>query len=238
MINFPFKHLKEVDIDGDTDGQGGGGSAPLTKLDTIKNYVNILYQDYNIEFDIVEETSTQEINIFDENHNLTSEVITKTTKTYKFVPKTNVPRVYLDGSNNNGSTDKNGEYGLNLNSCNIYEDENSISTIIFNDTELTVQQLINYDIIQVGISNIGINYKNENINSYEEYLELLDWFRNNTVEIATIPILLLGEPDPDDGTRMYDSFGLITTHLFLNVDIGIYSQTIEDALLSQNSRLI
>lgn len=41
MINFPFKHLKEVDIDGDSDGEGeGGSSVDLTTLeyDDIKSY--------------------------------------------------------------------------------------------------------------------------------------------------------------------------------------------------------
>lgn len=38
LINFPFKHLKEVDIDGDTDGQGGGDNDSL--VDSALSIVN------------------------------------------------------------------------------------------------------------------------------------------------------------------------------------------------------
>lgn len=231
LINFPFKHLKEVDIDGDTDEQSGGGSStPLTKLDTIKNYVNLLYQDYNIEFDIVEETSTKEIEVEDENQNPTGEVVTATQKLYKFVPKTEVPRVYLSGDTTGSiSTGANGQLQLHSQNVHGINSENSISKIIFNDTELTIDQLKNYDVIQVGVSNITINDVNVRPSSYETYLESLNWFRNNIAEFAEIPILLLGQP-ASGNTKMYINSGLIQIQLYLNGNVGIYTQTVYGAI--------
>lgn len=233
LINFPFKHLKEVDIDGDTDEQSGGGSStPLTKLDTIKNYVNLLYDRYNIEFDVVEETSTEEIEVEDENEEPTGETATITQKHYKFVPKTSVPRVYLDKNNSSGSTSLGPDNGLALNAGgNSPSDPTVISKIILDDTELTIQQLINYDIVQVGIAKFNINFPNEP-EDYAGYLEYLDWIRNNTMEDVEIPILLYGEPTSDT-TKGYYSSGLISSRLFLNANKANYSQTVLEVLIPE-----
>lgn len=236
IIKFPFKHLKEVDIDGDSDEQSGGeggGSAELTKLDTIKNYVNILYDHYNIEFDVIEETSTQEEEVTDENEEPTDEVITTTYKNYKFVPKTSIPKVYLNGNENSYTTaSDNGELQLhsvdNRNSSNLQ----GISKIMLDDTELTVQQLKSYDVVQVGTAKFPINAPDYNYDDYAGYLEYLDWVRNNITEIAEIPILLRAEPgDGTNITKAYSNYGLfIPSYLFLNGNDGYYSQSVGDVI--------
>lgn len=225
--------MKEVDIDGDADEQSGGGSsAELTKLDTIKSYVNILYDHYNIEFDIVEETSTQEIEVVDENEELTGEVLTLTTKNYKFVPKTNVPRVYLNITDGNSYTSLASDNGLILHSTDtrIESSENAISTIIFDGAELTIQQLKNYDIIQIGVAKFTINATNDPYD-YASYIEFLNWIRNNMIEKVEIPILLYSDQSNDDDvTKGYNNFGFIPSELFLNGDMSFYSQTIYEVL--------
>lgn len=241
LINFPFKHLKEVDIDGDTDeqGEGGGSSAPLTKLDTIKNYVNILYDHYNVEFDVVEETSTEEIEVEDENGEPTGEVVTSTTKIYKFVPKTAVPKVYLNpnsGSVTHNANTNNGKATLNYSNSTYPDIVNSISRIDLNGNSLTVLQAIEYNILQVGSGNILLSAINYNFGTYEEYLQYLDFIRNNIIEEVEIPILLLGEPREEiDNVRNYNfDKGLIKSRLFLNTDVGYYSHTISDVIIREN----
>ena len=234
-INFPFNYLKEVEINGDNDGEGGGESpSELTKIDVIENYVNILYGHYNIEFDVIEETSSREEPVINENFEPTGEVITVTQKNYKFVPKTNVPRVYLnrgDGSSNNDLTANNG-LTLNATDTSAVSPVSSISKIIFNNAELTIQQLINYDIVQVGIAKFYINAPNYYYNDYAGYLEYLDWIRNNTIEGVEIPILLYGEPSGDT-TRNYNNSGFIPSELFLNGNKGFYSQSVYEVLEEQ-----
>lgn len=237
MINFPFKHLKEVDIDGDTDGQGegGGSSAPLTKLDTIKNYVNILYDNYNVEFDVVEETSTEEIEVEDENEEPTGEVVTSTTKIYRFVPKTAVPKVYLNpnsGSVTHNANTNSGKVTLDYSNSVYPNIVNSISRIDLNGNSLTIIQAIEYNILQVGSGGIKLTTINDYTETYEDYLQWLDVIRNNIIEIVEIPILLLGEPLGDINTARGYNFdkGLIKSRLFLNNDNGWYSHTVSDVI--------
>ena len=229
IIKFPVQNLKQIDIE-PIDGDGGGNDeespAELTKLDVLKNYVNLLYERYNIEFDVVEETSSgDEEEVFDENDNPTGEIITITMKNYTFVPKTSVPIVYLN-KNSSGSISKNGSDGLTLQNTDSSDlSENGISKIILDDTELTIQQLIDYDIVQVGTAKLGINLPNDNFNDYAGYAEYLDWIRNNAIENVDIPILLYGEPKSGN-TRAYYSDGFIQSSLFLDNDKGYYSQII------------
>lgn len=236
MINFPFKHLKEVDIDGDTDEQSGGGSsAPLTKLDTIKNYVNILYDNYNVEFDVVEETSTEEIEVENENEEPTGEVVTLTTKIYRFVPKTAVPKVYLNpnsGSVTHNANTNSGKVTLNYSNSVHPNIVNSISRIDLNGNSLTVLQAIEYNILQVGSGGIKLTTINDYVETHEDYLQWLDFIRNNIIEVVEIPILLLGEPLGDINTARAYNFdkGLIKSRLFLNTNNGWYSHTVSDVI--------
>lgn len=231
IIKFPVQNLKQIDIE-PINGDGGGSDeespAELTKLDILKNYVNLLY---DIEFDVIEETSTFEEQVMDENEDLTGEVITVTQKDYKFVPKTSVPRVYLDRDTISGSTSPSAYNGLELHTSAI-DDLSSpsvISKIILDNTELTVQQLMNYDIVQVGVAKVVINTPHDTINDYAGYLGYLDWIRNNAIENAEVPILLYGE-ETNDNTKMYYSNGFIGSTLSLNNGIGSYSQTVFEVL--------
>lgn len=232
IIKFPVKNLKQIDIE-PIDGDGGGSDeepAELTKLDVIKNYVNLLYDNYNIEFDIVEETYSYEEPVMNENFEPTGEIITVTTKNYKFVPKTNVPRVYLNENITSGSISSGGNNGLTFhNTISTDLSANGIYKIMLDDTELTVLQLINYDIVQVGVAKLQINVPNNNIMDYAGYLEYLNWIRNNALENAEIPILLYGEP-ASDATRSYYNLGFITSELFLNGNKGYYKQTVYEAI--------
>lgn len=229
IIKFPVQNLKQIDIE-PIDGDGGGSDeespAELTKIDVVKNYVNLLYDSYNIEFDVVEETSSdEEEEVFDENGEPTGETIAATIKNYTFVPKTSVPRVYLN-KNSSGSISQNASDGLtfqNVDSSNL--SENGISKIMLDDTELTIQQLIDYDIVQVGTAKLGINFPNDNFDDYAGYVEYLDWIRNNAIERVDIPILLYGEPK-SGSTRAYYSNEFIQSELFLNGDKGYYSQIV------------
>lgn len=237
LINFPFKHLKEVDIDGDTDEQGESGGSPdqPIKLDTIKNYVNILYDNYNIEFDVVEEISTKEIEVEDENEEPTGEVVTSTTKIYRFVPKTAVPKVYLNpnsGSVTHNANTNSGKVTLNYSNSVYPNIVNSISKIDLNGNSLTIIQAIEYNILQVGSGNILLSAINYNFVTYEEYLQYLDFIRNNIIEEVEIPILLLGEPLGDINIVRGYNFdkGLIKSRLFLNTDNGWYSHTVSDVI--------
>lgn len=174
--------------------------------------------------------------MYDEDEEPTGEVITVTQKTYKFVPKTNVPKIYLIGNDDGAYTTINND-GLELHSTNAKGAPpytSGISKIIFNDTELTVQQLVNnYKIVQVGSARIPINAINESwfdFDNHDSYLEYLDWIRNNTIEIAEVPILLYSEKN-DGSTRDYNgSFGFNDARLFLNGNQGYYSQTVYDVI--------
>lgn len=231
IIKFPVQNLKQIDIE-PIDGDGGGSDeespAELTKIDVVKNYVNLLYDSYNIEFDVIEETSSgDEQEVFDENDEPTGETITITMKNYTFVPKTSVPRVYLNRGNESGSSISDGASDelifYNIDTSVLYS--NGISKIILDDTELTIQQLIDYYVVQVGVAILGINLPNDNYVDYAGYAEYLDWIRNNAIEVVRIPILLYGEPKSGN-TRSYYSRGFIQSHLALNNDIGNYSQII------------
>lgn len=228
IIKFPVQNLKQIDIE-PIDGDGGGSDeespAELTNFDVVKNYVNLLYDRYNIEFDIVEETSTFEEEVEDEDGNSTDEIITATEKGYKFVPKTSVPRVYLN-KNSTGTISQYGPDGLDFSNTILTDmSSNGISKIILDDTELTIQQLIDYDIVQVGTAKLYINVPNYNYDDYAGYLEYLDWIRNNVVEDIEIPILLYGRPKTGT-TRQYLNNGVIQSQLFLNGSKGIYSQSV------------